>query len=80
MVVDSRSSHSSGRETRVPIAAGQRLLHYRLVEQKLFSPRLRGDFLDAAADGQRFRLVERIDPDIRSITLTQNWATSPGGD
>ena len=44
---------------------------------RLFSPRLREDFFDAAADGQRFLLVERIDPDIRSITLIQNWATTP---
>jgi hypothetical protein len=44
---------------------------------KLFSPRLREDSFDAAGDGQRFLLVERIDPDIRAITLIQNWATTP---
>ncbi|CAN5773382.1 hypothetical protein BH24ACI5_BH24ACI5_23850 [soil metagenome] len=44
---------------------------------KLFSPRLREDFFDAAADGQRFLLVERIDPHSRSITLIQNWANGP---
>lgn len=42
---------------------------------RLFSPRLREAYFDASADGQRFLLVERIDPDVRSITLIQNWAT-----
>jgi hypothetical protein len=34
-------------------------------------------FLRRRGDGQRFLLVERIDPDIRAITLIQNWATTP---
>ena len=48
--------------------------------QKLFSPTLRLGYFDASADGQRFLLVERIDPDVRSITLVQNWAATPGAD
>ena len=28
-------------------------------------------------DGQTFVLIERIDPDIGSITLIQNWAATP---
>ncbi len=47
---------------------------------KLFSPRLREDYFDVSADGQRFLLVERIDPDLRSIALIQNWAATPSVD
>ena len=45
--------------------------------QKLFSPSLRLGYFDATPDGQTFVLIERIDPDIRSITLIQNWAATP---
>jgi Tol biopolymer transport system component len=46
--------------------------------QKLFSPRLRRDYFDVTADGQRFLLTERIDPVVGSVTLIQGWAQNPG--
>jgi Tol biopolymer transport system component len=46
--------------------------------QKLFSPTLRLGYFDVTPDGQTFVLIERIDPDIRSVTLIQNWAATPG--
>jgi serine/threonine protein kinase len=42
--------------------------------KKLFSPRLRRDYFDVSPDGQRFLLIERIDPQVSSITLVQGWA------
>lgn len=47
------------------------------VSDVLFSPTLREGYFDATSDGQRFLLIERIDPDVRSITLIQNWAATP---
>ena len=44
--------------------------------QKLFSPTLREGYFDTSTDGQSFLLVERLDPNIRSITLIQNWAAA----
>ncbi len=48
--------------------------------RKLFSPTLRESYFDVSPDGQRFLLVERIDPDISSITLIQNWTAAPSVD
>jgi Tol biopolymer transport system component len=45
--------------------------------RKLFSTSLRENYFDVSVDGQHFLLVERIDPDVRSITLIQNWAATP---
>jgi Tol biopolymer transport system component len=40
---------------------------------KLFSPRLRRAYFDVSADGERFLLTRRVDPEVSSITLIQNW-------
>jgi Tol biopolymer transport system component len=42
---------------------------------KLFSPRLRRNYFDVSPDGERFLLLERIDPEVGSITLIQNWTS-----
>jgi len=47
--------------------------------QKLFSTTLRLGYFDVTPDGQTFVLIERIDPEIRSIALIQNWAATPSG-
>jgi len=41
--------------------------------EKLFSPRLREDYFDVSPDGQRFLLIERVESEVDSITLIQNW-------
>ena len=42
--------------------------------EKLFSPHLRRTYFDVTADGQRFLLVQRVDPKVHSISLIQNWS------
>jgi hypothetical protein len=42
--------------------------------QKLFSPRLRRNHYDVGPDGERFLLNQRIDPEVTSVVLIQNWA------
>jgi Tol biopolymer transport system component len=41
--------------------------------EKLFSPRLRRAYFDVSPDGERFLLLQRLDPEINSIRLVQNW-------
>jgi Tol biopolymer transport system component len=42
--------------------------------QQLFSTRLRRSYFEPTADGERFLLLQRIEPEIDSITLIQNWS------
>ena len=46
--------------------------------QKLFSPRLRRDLYDVGPDGERFLLNQRIDLEVTSVMLIQNWAEGLG--
>jgi len=41
--------------------------------EKLFSPRLRRAYFDVSADGEQFLLLQRLDPEIDSISLVQHW-------
>jgi Tol biopolymer transport system component len=42
--------------------------------QRLFHPRLHRDQYDISVDGERFLLVQRIDVEVSSVVLVQNWA------
>jgi len=44
---------------------------------KLFRPRLAGNYFDIGPDNQRFLLTQRVDPEISSIVLVQNWVELP---
>jgi serine/threonine protein kinase len=41
---------------------------------ELFRPRLSGYYFDIGPDNQRFLIAQRIDPELSSIVLLQNWA------
>jgi hypothetical protein len=44
---------------------------------KLFRPRLADRYFDIGPDNQRFLLTQRVDPEISSVVLVQNWAVLP---
>ena len=44
---------------------------------KLFRPRLTGNYFDIGPDNQRFLIAQRVDPEISSIVLIQNWVALP---
>ncbi len=44
---------------------------------KLFRPRLAGNYFDIGPDNQRFLLTQRVDPEISSVVLVQNWVELP---
>ncbi len=43
---------------------------------RLFSVSLRRSYFDVSADGQRFLIIAPIDPEVRALTLLQNWHQS----
>ncbi len=43
----------------------------------LFRPRLAWNYFDVGPDNQRFLLTQRVDPEIESIVLIQNWLEAP---
>jgi Tol biopolymer transport system component len=40
---------------------------------KLFRPRLSGNYFDIGPDNERFLIAQRVDPEVFSIALVQNW-------
>jgi hypothetical protein len=44
---------------------------------KLFRPHLTGNYFDIGPDSQRFLITQRVDLEISSIVLVQNWAALP---
>ncbi len=47
--------------------------------QKLFATRLRREYFDVSPDGQRFMLLQLLDPKVSALTLIQNWGEGAGG-
>ncbi len=45
---------------------------------KLFRPRLAWNYFDIGPDNQRFLIAQRIDPELSSVVLVQNWAAFRG--
>jgi len=44
---------------------------------KLFRPRLTGNYFDIGPDNQRFLITQRVDLEISSVVLVQNWVALP---
>jgi len=43
---------------------------------KLFHPRLHGNDFDVGPDNRRFLIAQRVDPELSSVVLIQNWAAA----
>ena len=42
-------------------------------QQKLFTTRLRRAYFDVSPDGERFILLQLVEPEVSALTLIQNW-------